>query len=110
MLIYASHSRLEEGTLLCHRSIPLSGLSVNDIPDSQDFINIFQLFNREKSFAVYTETKQEKKEWIDAISTAIQNTMDIRTIKKEINPAAPPLPAYTAPIWVSLVKEREQNV
>ena len=43
ILIYASQGLLEEGTLLCHRSIPLSGLSIYDIPDSEDFKNIFQL-------------------------------------------------------------------
>lgn len=102
ILIYASHSRLEEGTLICHRSIPLSGLSVNDIPDSQGFMNIFQLFNREKSFAVYTETKQEKLEWIDAISEAMKNTMNNCSMMKEAKPTAPPLPAYIAPVWVRL--------
>ena len=91
---------MEEGSLQCHRSIPLSTLKVHDIPDSDQVKNIFQLVNREKSFAVYTESLKEKEEWISAISDAIAVSLDKGTIRKEKNPSCAPVPEYTAPVWV----------
>ena len=76
VLVYASPAILEE-TFHFHRIIALKNLSVDDIPDSDgkymyklDVKFIFQVVNRDKSFAVYTQTLEEKMSWIETIKQA----------------------------------------
>lgn len=98
ILIYAAPSLIDDHFHF-HRKIDLNYLRLEDSrseSSSQQFQ--FQIFSREKSFAVYTDSQKVKDEWI----LAIQNTVDecrrsagtLQTGKTEQSQR------FDAPVWV----------
>ncbi|KAJ3306219.1 hypothetical protein HDV03_000139 [Kappamyces sp. JEL0829] len=100
MLVIASPTIMED-QFRFHRSILIDNFNAESIPDSDDVKNIFQIVNREKSFAVYTETPEEKELWVQAIKDAKSDWKEATgTLKKEKQPAQLPLVQFQAPIWM----------
>jgi FYVE/RhoGEF/PH domain-containing protein 5/6 len=85
-LIYASRSAM--GKLKLHRKIGImDGFSIADCPDS-DKKNCFLIINPTKSFLVYTNTPEEKQQWMDSFAQ----------VCKENNISSA---TTTAPVWQS---------
>ncbi|KAI8058079.1 Dbl homology domain-containing protein [Syncephalis plumigaleata] len=107
ILLYASPGIIED-SFVFHRKLLLEHCKVVSVTDNEMVQNAFQILSPDKSFQVYTESPQEKREWIDAISTAIQELQEAQgTLKKE-KKARPQLDSfkhrvvdeYKAPVWV----------
>ncbi|KAJ1925484.1 hypothetical protein IWQ60_004533 [Tieghemiomyces parasiticus] len=90
VLIYASPALLEN-TFNFHRKFPLEECRVIDVPDTPKAAlkNVFQIYSREKSFGVYTETARAKQEWVKVLHRAIADHITARkTLRIDHNSSA----------------------
>ncbi|KAJ1981552.1 hypothetical protein H4R34_002021 [Dimargaris verticillata] len=79
ILIYASPALLEN-TFNFHRKLPLEECTVIDVPDSPAALvkNVFQIYSRDKSFGVYTDTARSKQEWVGTLHRVITEHINAR--------------------------------
>ncbi|RKP35077.1 Dbl homology domain-containing protein, partial [Dimargaris cristalligena] len=97
ILIYASPALLENNYNF-HRKFPLEECRVIDVPDTPQapLKNVFQIYSREKSFGVYTETPRLKQEWVGALHRAITEHINARkTLRVDRS-----IQNYNAPVWI----------
>ncbi|KAH6580172.1 hypothetical protein BASA50_006778 [Batrachochytrium salamandrivorans] len=99
VLIYASPSILEDQYIF-HRKLPLDQFQVEDVPDTDVVKNAFQIVASEKSFAVYAETPELKREWIKKLTSttaewlaSLESFRTAKSVKKQHID-------YVAPVWV----------
>ncbi|KAI9145989.1 Dbl homology domain-containing protein [Paraphysoderma sedebokerense] len=71
MLVYVSPMLLSQEKYLFHRKVDLQNCDVADAEDAATIRNMFQIISRDKSFAVFTDTEVEKREWMESIRKAI---------------------------------------
>jgi hypothetical protein len=84
ILIYARDG-LFEGTFILNRQIPVNTIAIKDLPDDQNLVYAFQILSTTKSFTVYAETWNDKKNWLLALKKTIQ----------EFSTST-----FTAPVWI----------
>jgi hypothetical protein len=98
IFIYAAPSLIDDHFHF-HRKIDLNDLRLEDMNSensSQQFQ--FQIFSREKSFAVYTDSQKAKDEWILAIQTAVDGCRrSVGTLQTDDNEQRQ---RFDAPVWV----------
>lgn len=81
--------------MLIHRIIPLTEVRVEDTPDTDKYKNAFLIGSSKKSFIVYSETAEDKSEWLSIIrETVNQYKRDTRSLQIEIEEIE-----AEAPIW-----------
>ncbi|KAI8873406.1 Dbl homology domain-containing protein, partial [Ramicandelaber brevisporus] len=105
ILIYASPRRFDE-MFVFHRKLMLEYVSVVDIadgvrggPGGTGIKNRFQIYSREKSFAVYTETAREKQMWINTLRQTIDElTSSLQSLRVGMGRVY--VENYSAPVWV----------
>ncbi|KAJ3411349.1 hypothetical protein HDV05_002370 [Chytridiales sp. JEL 0842] len=102
ILIYTSpllRNIMGEEQFLFHRKLPLHLSRVEDVPDTEEFKNMFQIVGPEKSIAMYAGSQAEKQLWISAISGAIR---DLNTNRRTLryHGGEGEGESYQAPIWV----------
>lgn len=99
MLIYASPSIIEEHYHF-HRIIPFEYCRVQDFGQIRGK-HVFQIFSREKSFEIYTDSAEETKSWVNALTNAL-NEYQIanQSLQRDVLPNASPMERFDAPVWM----------
>ena len=57
-------------TYTFHRALEIKQVKVENIPEADGMQNAFQIRSNQKSFAVFAESQEAKKEWMDDILKA----------------------------------------
>ena len=103
ILLYTSPGLLED-QFIFHRKLQLDQCRIETVPDTSSAKHIFQIVTREKSFALYCDSVQEKQAWMNALNDAIRDRRAAQsTLKKDphqpTNVAAQGL-VFDAPVWI----------
>lgn len=81
--------------MLIHRIIPLTEVRVEDRPDTDRYKNAFLIGSSKKSFIVYSESEEDKNDWLTNIrETVSQYKRDTRSFQVEVEEIE-----AEAPIW-----------
>jgi len=60
------------GKYKLHRKLPINNLFfVQDLPDTKEMKNRFQIVSDDKSFVVWAQGSTEKKEWLDGLYASV---------------------------------------
>eukprot|EP00494_Astrolonche_serrata_P031647 UN31916 len=95
LLLYGTLNNL--GTYKLHKEIALNdNFIVNDLPGTKTFKNVFEIKSETKSFMAYTETVQEKKEWLKLFQDCIKK---FRSSEEQRGRKVRKI-ARTAPVWM----------
>jgi FYVE/RhoGEF/PH domain-containing protein 5/6 len=97
LLIYASI--LPTNGILVHRVIQLEELRIQDIPDTDEYKNAFQIGSLKKSFVVWAETVNEKVDWLLDITNAAAELKRKNETLRRARQTSTVTEADEAPVW-----------
>jgi len=96
LLVYGTVNESSMGTgkttYTFHRAVNLHDVKIENLPDTEDNLsNAFQILSKQKSFAVFAESKEDKASWMDdfRLATSISVVESEKKSKSD-----------NAPVWV----------